>query len=242
MDTDVRLRLLKGDPIPLGRIGYIYLPSLGEITEIGYSNFLRYINTFAMNQKIIEKEGVTYYSFLVEGSKISDDLKELAKESMSFFLNEEVRYSKSINAFYVLKYDEEEETKKTVLIDEESFNFLKQIVSLQIDIEEGDAQEEKPADEKAKELLKKKREAKEKIAKAKQKQDITGNLDLADLVSILSTSSNMNILEVWRLTLYMFYNQFKRIQLLDEYETSLKALFAGAKSDKVDLKDWRKHI
>lgn len=242
MDTDVRLRLLKGEPIPLGRIGYIYLPSLGEITEIGYENFLKYMNTFTMNESTIEKAEMSYYSFLVEGSKINDDLKELASKSMSFFLRKEVKYSKAINAFYVLEDNNEEQKKKTILIDEDSFNFLKKIVKLQVDIEGEDVTEDNPANEKAKELLRKKREAKEKVARAKQKHDHSEPLDLADLVSILSVNSNINILQVWDLNLYVFYNQFRRLQLLDEYETSLKALFAGAKSDKVDLKDWRKHI
>ena len=50
------------------------------------------------------------------------------------------------------------------------------------------------------------------------------------------------LFNVWDLTIYQLYDQFKRLQLKEDYETGTQMLLAGVDSKKVDLQYWIKKI
>ena len=46
------------------------------------------------------------------------------------------------------------------------------------------------------------------------------------------------MLNVWDLTYYAFNDQFKRMQMKEEYENTYKSLLAGADPKKVKIRYW----
>lgn len=63
------------------------------------------------------------------------------------------------------------------------------------------------------------------------------SLDLLDLISILSSKSNLNIVEIWKLNIYQFDNQFKRSRIADDVNLGVRRILAGASEKDVGLKN-----
>lgn len=101
-----------------------------------------------------------------------------------------------------------------------------------------------PADDKARQLIeqmeanRKKVQAKKNITKNNSQEN---NIDISDIISAVSTKSNsINKLNVWELTIYQLYDEYSRLELIDSYDFSIKAMMAGA--EKVELKHWSSKI
>src|SRR5690606_21056773 len=104
--------------------------------------------------------------------------------------------------------------------------------------------EENPADEETRKLLEHMKKMREKVEAKKKRQredDDENNIDIADIISAVSSKSNsINKINIWNLTLYQLYDEYARLELIDNYDFSIKAMMAGA--DKVDLRHWSSKI
>ncbi len=86
----------------------------------------------------------------------------------------------------------------------------------------------------------KKVEAKKK-AKRLAEHGEEEQIDISDIISAVSQKSNtVDIFNIWNLTLYQLYDAYTRLELIDGYEFSIKAMMAGAEN--VDLKHWSSKI
>ncbi len=83
--------------------------------------------------------------------------------------------------------------------------------------------------------------AKEKVERAKRVRE-ESKIEISDLVGSLTSRTSLNILEVWNISYYSFNDQFKRMRILESYETGLQSLMAGADPKKIKLKDWIQSI
>ncbi len=77
--------------------------------------------------------------------------------------------------------------------------------------------------------------------KKKQHQDSDGDdekdIDFYDILSAISSKSyGINELNVPDLTVYQVYRKFKRMEIIDQYDISIKSILAGAKD--VKLTHW----
>lgn len=140
---------------------------------------------------------------------------------------------------YLSYYSENELT----VIHRENFDDIVKVIKLQNYLSQPKQEEEveeNPADEKTRQLMetmKKNREKVEAKKKAQQQADNNDNIDIADIISAVSSKSNsINKLNVWDLTLYQLYDEYSRLELIDNYDFSVRAMMAGA--EKVDLKHW----
>jgi hypothetical protein len=129
-----------------------------------------------------------------------------------------------------------------MLVHRENFDQIIEVVKLQNYLERPSSvkSENAFADEETRKLMehmekmRKKVEAKKKAQKADEGE---ADIDIADIISAVSTKSHsINKLNVWELTLYQLYDEYARLELIDNYDFSIKAMMAGAKD--VDLKHW----
>ena len=73
----------------------------------------------------------------------------------------------------------------------------------------------------------------------REKAKNSSDLSFSDLVASLAAGGNgLNILNVWDLPYYAFNDQFKRMQMKEEYENTYKSLLAGADPKKVKIRYW----
>jgi hypothetical protein len=228
---DDELRLLKGSSFFVDGIE-IKPFKIGEIVEIGYVKYQQLMNVFALEVEDIIKDvpeefnDVTIFDLFLEIPELYD-----------LFIN-------GINLLFNPKNLQVIKNENIIFIDEKILNRnnwmqISNIVKLQNCFKK----EEKynPADPRTAELLRKRDEARRKVAKAKGSDG--DSLNFADLVSVLSANGNgIDIFNVWDLTFYSFNNQFARMKMLEDYDISIRSLLAGAKSEDVDLKHWMSKI
>ncbi|AYP68254.1 hypothetical protein PQE75_gp225 [Bacillus phage vB_BcoS-136] len=128
------------------------------------------------------------------------------------------------------------------IITRDNFDDLTTVIKLQNYLEKpkSDKSEENPVDEETKMLQEHMKKMREKVEAKKNRQrqdDGESDIDISDIISAVSSKSNsINKLNIWELTLYQLYDEYARLELIDNYDLSIKAMMAGA--EKVDLKHW----
>ena len=95
-----------------------------------------------------------------------------------------------------------------------------------------------PANEQARKLMERIRKNRAKAPKPKS------NVDLTSIISAVAWKSNSLTIEtVWKLTLYQLYDAFYRLDIIDNYDKTLTAIYAGTievKTAKLDKQLWYK--
>lgn len=130
------------------------------------------------------------------------------------------------------------------VIHRDNFDDIINVIKLQNYLEKpsskvGKAAEDNPADEATRKLMEHMQKMREKVdAKKKVQQGNDGeSIDISDIISAVSSKSNsINKLNIWELTLYQLYDEYARLELIDNYDFSVRAMMAGA--EKIDLKHW----
>lgn len=235
------LRTLANKPINIENLGNIYSPTLDKIAEISEDKYNYYLSIllFEINQiknnfndedcqKIVDN--YTVFEFMSQKSLYDESFRSLMLDALSFFFCEEVKFYNGV--FY---FDENR------VFNNENFKQMRYILKFQNCIEDKKDNEEKFVNDKAREIAEKLKQAKEKINKIKAKQGEV--LSLFDLISAFSANSkNTGILDVWKLSIYQFNDQFKRMQIIEEYDINIRSLLAGADPKKINIEHWAKKI
>ena len=229
MNIDDELRLLKGSSFFVDKIE-IKPFSLGEIVEMGYEKYQQCLNIFVLEVEDILKEipeelkDITIFDLAL--SPMVSGLYDLLIDGINLYFHpKNLQVIKNDNVIFI---DDN-------IINHHNWNQISNIVKLQNCFNKKEIYN--PADPRTAELLKKRDEARKKLAKAKGSDN--DNLNFADLTSILAANGNgINIINVWDLTFYAFNNQFARMKMLEDYDISIRSLLAGADSKDVDLKHW----
>lgn len=234
-NIDLELQLLRGKDIYVGNIK-IKPYTLDEITKIGYSLYYNYLQFFCLkpkdffeldNDELDMIEDYTVYDILMKSGHAK--LIENFFLAIQFFLRQKIIDYK----------DEVIKLEDNNIIDSGIFNDISTIIQLQNGVRSlnEDESEFNPKNKNAEEVAEKIRKAREKINSNKVKNN--EKLNLADLISAFSAyNNNISILDVWSLTMYQFNDQFKRIQLISEFDISIRSLLAGAEPDNIQLKHW----
>lgn len=95
--------------------------------------------------------------------------------------------------------------------------------------------DENPADERARQLLKRSKELEERRRKDRGEGD---GVTLADLVSICAAKLKVHPDDVGKYDLYQLYDVLGRFKSFDDYDVNINALLHGAKKEDVDLSHW----
>lgn len=96
-----------------------------------------------------------------------------------------------------------------------------------------------PADEETQRLIEQMEKNSKRIREIEKReaQENDDETDIADMISAIASKSNtLNKYNIWDLTIYQLYDEYSRLEIIDSYNFSLKAMMAGA--DNVELKHW----
>lgn len=130
---------------------------------------------------------------------------------------------------------------EVIIINRDNFDDIAQVIKLQNYLQKPKIENSvKPVDEETRALIEHMERMRKKVEdkkKRQQQQEGDVDIDIADIVSAVSSKSNsINKINIWRLSVYQLYDEYARLELIDNYDFSIKAMMAGA--EKVDLKHW----
>ncbi|MEC1155635.1 hypothetical protein [Cytobacillus horneckiae] len=242
-------KLLKGSPISVQEI-LVYPLTLSEIVdEIGENEYNSLLAILNMNKETL----VSSFNDGVFTPEEFNEINELSSLNLLIMLssldsNFQTTFINAIKVF--LKVDNVEITQQGIvinvnkiskLIDSSIFDDIKFTIMNQNYLGDTKKDEFKPANPKAQMLLNKLNKAKEKI----QKKNNEKGLELSDVISIVATYSNaINLINIWKLTVYQLYENYLRILVWDEYHNDITLLPHMEEQGKkaVYEKHWAKDI
>lgn len=227
------MKLLAGHPIYVDRIP-IYSPKLSNIALIDedvYNSYLCICLSMGVNKSLNFPQ---VYEDIFDNISLSypDEVLEMFYLALEFFTGEIFTKQKHLEQIYFA-------SEKSVLY-KDNYNQFYNILKLVNGMED-----EKPTTIKRNtELDKKIEEAKKRInQKLNKSTDDNSNIQLKDLISVLASKhNNLNIINVWDLNIYQFNDQFKRMQLIDNYDIGIRSLLAGADKKNIQLEHYIKKI
>lgn len=252
--SDIKLPLLAGEKIYIGDISIEPL-KLRDIAKVGYN---KYMNSLGIMLQEFES--------LLDISKIPEDYLKEIKNNMSpldlifesknhvlilslidslkfLFKADKITYRENdgVVLLYEIPLTEEEKLIEDIeikynekYINKDNYSYIVDVLKLQNGLMQVEEKKYNPADEKAREIMEKIKRGQE-IAKKNKKKD--GDLDLQDIISaVAGKSNNLNILDIWDLTVYQLYDHFQRLEMVDGYGISMNAMMHGA--DIKNVKHW----
>lgn len=211
--------------------------TIAEITDqIGYEKYQQLLNIFILEVKDILKEvpeelnNINVFDLIVQGR--IRELFEGLLESICLFLR--------INNLDELDINENGLVINTKLINSNNWDKLCKIIKMQNCISKQEEEKYNPANEKAREIIEKIKRYKNEMPKKKEL------ITFPSMISGLAwKSNNVNIFDVYNLTIYQLYDGLKRLNLIDDYQFTLSGIYAGTvDSKKINLNNinWMKTI
>ena len=251
LTDEFTLKCLCGSPVFLDDICAIYPATLREIVSLGYDTFWQYLQVLIAEKPILDSKedgelakflnGLSDFQYFLVMTNMDKEVNQKAKEAFRFFTHESATFSLDPAQIVVGPLQEKH------LLTEEKFYDLRRILKRMYWIEQQDGEEiiiydnDSPAVKNLKLQMKKNRE---KVAKAKRKQQGGGSdLKMSDLIASVSVGNcDLNIGNIWDITYYAFHDQLKRMGWRDQFNINNRAALAGAKLKKSQLKHWIKSI
>ena len=249
LTDDEILKFQKGTPVFLDDICAVYSATIGEIVDLGYSKFQQYLSIITatkpnmkdnsqVQQALDKLSDFEYVLLMVHMDKKSN---EMLKEAFQFFVHEPASFSLDPAQIVIGPLEEKH------ILTEEKFYELQSLIKRAYFIQqEGEEIIIHKNDSSALKSLKMQmRENREKVRKAKAKAAAQKGSDLhfSDLIGSLTINHcNINAVNVFDMTYYMFHDQLKRMGWRDEYDINSRAAMAGAKLNKSQLKYWMRSI
>ena len=248
LTDDFTLKCMKGSPVFLDDICAIYPRKLGDIVDIGYSTFLKYINLFNMEKPSLQEvkdnelsallnklDDFQYFLFMVN---IDSESNQLAKNAFHFFTHEQVIFSLEQEEIIIGPPQE-----RHLMVAEDFYNFRRILRRMYfLDVSKDDIVIEEDDDPRVRAIKKKLLERRKKLKKAKTK-DNDSNVEFSDLIGSLTLNNcGLNMENIWNITYYAFHDQLKRMGWRDQFNINNQMALAGAKVDKEKMKHWIKSI
>jgi len=229
---DDELRLLKGSSFFIDKIEIKQL-TLNEITDFGYTKYQQMLNVYILELEDIVKEipeefnEIKIFDLLLN-SGIDDLLENLLSSIYLFF---------KPNKIDVISNEIILDDKK---INRDNWDFICEIIKMQNCVKRAEKEEYNPGNERARKFIEKLNAMKKDLPKIKS--DIT----LPSMISgVAWKAQNINIKNIWDLTIYQLYDALNRLNLIDDYQFTLTGIFAGTvDGKKIDMKkiNWIKNI
>ena len=233
-----------GIPTEIGNICKVYPVTVREIATIGAKNFYSYLNLFTLDKEDIDEflqqqgveERLTPFQFTLINANEDKQYLENLEKAFKFFLHEEQITVLVDNEAIILG-----DINEGRVLMEEDFNTVCAIIVEQNMVNKSSAEERmnNPSDAKAAQIIKKIKEGR----KVREKRSSDSNLNFIDLVASLAAKGNgLNAINVWDLTYYAFNDQFKRMQMIEQYDNARQSILAGADPKKVKIEYWLRPI
>lgn len=238
---DLKLKLLSGVAIEVDKgAGRIEPLTMRELIDFGYSDYLMRLHFLTLEMNDLVQDGfdneLGFNTFDIMVHYGNNDTGSDLENSLSLFFKESRVFIDKDN--HIIEIGEGENMR---IIDRDNFDKVREVIKLQNCIKklgEEDRNSGKKESEAVRKIKEKLNKGKEIVDKVKKSNDEGGeDLDLADILSSVSSkSSSLNKINVFDLTLYQLYDEFKRLELIEQYNIAIKSMLAGAKD--VKLKHW----
>lgn len=236
-ETDRSLKLLAGDSFQVDNF-LIEPVTLGEVKDIGYSLYNQYLGvmTFRVDDLIdttdIDESTLSLFDLILSSG--NPELIQLFIDSLCFFLKQDrtkINFHPDLGLIFG---DINLSIEDVRVVSADNYNDILNVIKYQNYIF-GKNGGDNPKNAKAKSIMEKLRKANEIVMKKKGAIN-DDKIDFSDLVSAVSTKSiHYDKESVWGLTMYQFYDEYKRLERISSYETNVLAMVNGAK---IELKHW----
>lgn len=245
------LKFQKGSPILLDDVCAIYPAKLGEIVDLGYDKFQQYLSVITMVKPPLKEDmdkelreilkKVTDFQYLILMAMMDQKLNSVLKEAFQFFIHDTIIFSLEPAQIVVGPIEEKH------LLTEDNFYDFQRIIrrAFFLEVEGEEIVINKDDNSEVAALKMKMRENREKLrkAKAKKAQREHSDLKLSDLIGSMTINNcGLNMVNIWDMTYYAFYDQLKRMGWRDQFNINNQAAMAGAKLKKSQLKHWMRSI
>lgn len=249
LTDDEILKFQKGTPVFLDDICAVYSATVGEIVELGYSKFQEYLSVITAHKPLLKEDNeftqvlskLSDFEYILMMAYMDSKTNEMLKSAFHFFTHETVNFSLEPAQIVIGPLQE-----KHILVEEKFYQLQSLIKRAYFLEQEGEEiiinKDDSPS---VKRLKIQMRENREKVRRAKAKQAARKGTDLqfSDLIgSFTINHCNINAVNVYDMTYYMFHDQLKRMGWRDEYDINSRAALAGAKLNKSQLKYWMRSI
>lgn len=234
------LYLLTGKPIPIANVGKVHHLTLEEIAEIGMDEFNAFLGILIFEIEDLEidipVDGITTFDMIAANCIQNIEFRNKIETALCRFFKEKVAFHNDYGIFYL------EELEKMRFISRDNYEDVKRAIrAVSFASSEKDKPEKKFASEMARRIYEQQQKAKEQLDKLKKRKGGTSP-DLVDLISAFCVYTGFSILEIWKLSLFQFMNQFYRTQLVEDYDIKIKSLLAGANPDEIEVKHYTSKI
>lgn len=240
---DVEMKLLSGQVMMVGEVP-IEPFKLKDVSKIGYTKFQSNINILMLTlDDMIDAVDDFSLSAELKANRhkykvfdmmvISQDMMELLIESLSMVFRTDDIISTSNRQGEVSLI-----IKKRFIIDRNNYNEISKVIEVQNNPSLGGVHEDdyNPSGELAKSIADKINKSKEKIRKSKAMKAGNEGITLNDIISAVSVmSKSINKINIWELTIYQLYDDFARLNKIDNYNLQIKA---SMMSSEVEVEHW----
>lgn len=220
--------LLFGLPIKYKKF-YIYPFTIKEVIEFGLEDYNQILGILSLEKEEIEDKfnifDINLYELVIVIFYNDDKFKDKFLRFFSKLLHTTIYFHTS-NYFITENFEQ---------IKEEDFY---QIINILL-------QQNLLTDRKYEVKNKKEKEYMEMVRKAKEKYknflDGDNETFMLDIISsVCAKHPSLNLFNIDKLTVYQLYNQFYRLNYIDDYFLSIKSMLAGAEN--VKLEHWSRKI
>ena len=225
---------LLGKPIELPFLGLIYPLTIDEIFKIGMTKYNQYLSLLTITTEDIltmldtkTDERIDAFDFLLLNALINEEFQKDILAALSLFFKDTVNICEE-GYFYVGHIND------CRCLNIANYGLLTDVLKYQNCIES--KQEVVAKNDKQREFMKQLKEAKAKYNKL---NSVDVNLELANIISsVCAKHPSINLFNICNLTMYQVINQFKRLNMIDEYFINVDSLMHGATQDDVKLTHW----
>ncbi len=227
-ELDLRLKMLANVPILLDGIS-IYPVSVRQIAEFGYMEYNQALKILCIGKqdlKSLINEEISPFEFLQMSMLFDPKIEEQLRRLILLICKNKAVFSEEKQGFIIGEG----------VLHKDNFDEFVNIIRIANCLDVGNITEN-PSNEKAKILLEKRRNIRNKIRRNNRSGSDDG-LNLHDLVSIVSTGLRLPINEVLEYSVYQLSDALKRLISKENYDTSIYALIQGANKNDLDLKHW----
>jgi len=207
-----KLKLLAGDErIEIDGIVFKQ-PKLRDIKDIGLQTYYAYISFLLVSAEeyLISIKREDLIPFFKQHNLTMFDVyrdnpyeRQFFIEALSFFIDGEIEFK---NGEFLID--------NTNIINKEIYQKILEIIA-EINCLKVNKQQETYANEKARKIAEKIRQAKQKRSSVQSKDSIS----LADIISaVASRKESLNLLNIWDLTIYQLYDHYNRLIAEDEFD------------------------
>lgn len=233
-------KVLAGFPLQIPESNmFIHSIKLRDWADMGSDVFFRKLNLATLSEAEISKmfggKIIDPFDFFVFKCMSSDEFQLEICNTFSLFFNEKVLFVPEQQLFLV------GDNLDSGIINKDNIDQVQNLIRVMYGLEvvTTKLRDESPDLQR---IRKKIQAGRETIARIKGQSEENAP-ELADLIGSLPFGNcGLNILTVWELTYYQFYDQFKRMRAYEDYETNFQSLVAGGDPKKIKLKYWIQNI